>query len=120
MDVLKKELVKQFLKETKYLISKGNYEIVNRDKTFRTMALLGIDFETIKEIILSLTPKDYFNGPDEDRDRPEEFIWEFGKIFDSREIYIKLKIEDTGDKELGKCLSFHVAEREIKYPFKVN
>ena len=30
----------------------------------------------------------------------------------------KLKIEDAGDKELGKCLSFHVAEREIKYPFK--
>ena len=85
MDVLKKELVKQFLKETKYLISNGNYEIVNRDKTFRTMALLGIDFETIKEIILSLTPKDYFNGPEEDRNRPEEFIWEFGKIFDNRE-----------------------------------
>ena len=118
MDVLKKELVKQFLKETKSLISKGNYEIVNRDKTFRTMALLGVNFDTIKEIILSLTPKDYFNGPEEDRDIPEEFIWEFGKLFDNREIYIKLKIEDAGDKELGKCLSFHVAEREIKYPFK--
>lgn len=118
MDVLKKELVKQFLKETKSLISKGNYEIVNRDKTFRTMALLGVNFDTIKEIILSLTPKDYFNGPEEDRDIPGEFIWEFGKLFDNREIYIKLKIEDAGDKELGKCLSFHVAEREIKYPFK--
>jgi hypothetical protein len=27
-------------------------------------------------------------------------------------IYIKLKIEDAGDKELGKCLSFHIAERD--------
>lgn len=108
--------VRIFLKQIKKLITENKYIIVERDKTMETMALFGIDFDTVKEIILELTPKDYFNGPIEDRDIKNEYIWEFGKKIFDKEIYIKLKIID--EEDIGKCISFHIAEKEINYPFK--
>ena len=110
--------VKEFLKEFKRLVSQNKYRIVDRDKTMETIAQLGVDYEFIKETLLKLIPTDYCSGPEEDRDCKGEYLWIFGKTVDKEEIYIKLKIIE--DEEYGKCISFHIAEKKLKYPFKEN
>jgi hypothetical protein len=43
-------------------------------------------------------------------------MWVFGKQVKKKEVYIKVSmgIENTG----AVCISFHIAEHPIKYPFK--
>jgi len=60
-----------------------------------------------------LTPDNYHSGPDPDRDKPG-YIWVFHTTLNKQEIYIKLKIADTGKKRFVKCLSFHPAEYQFK------
>ena len=43
-------------------------------------------------------------------------MWVFGKQFDDVEIYIKVSmgIENSG----AVCISFHIAEHALNYPYK--
>lgn len=41
--------------------------------------------------------------------------WVFGKHVEGTEVYIKLKLTRT---EAPKCLSFHPAERALRYPLR--
>lgn len=40
----------------------------------------------------------------------------FGKDVKNREVYIKIMISDYGGQTI--CISFHLAEAPLKYPFK--
>jgi len=42
----------------------------------------------------------------------------YGKKISNRDIYIKLKIAEVGAAKIAKCISFHFAERPLRYPFK--
>jgi len=73
---------------------------------------LGLTKEQRQEIILSLTPEDYCEGPTPDREGPGMW-WVFGKIEEGREIYIRLKVTHA-----PICFSFHPAEQSLQYPLK--
>jgi len=45
-------------------------------------------------------------------------IWVFGKKIDDKEVYIKVKIAQVGTDKIAKCISFHIAEYPLSYPFK--
>lgn len=67
---LQRELVRNFLIKIKYLISKGNYVFLgNRKKNIETLLILGYMPCHIKQEILSLTPKEYSQGPLLDKDQ---------------------------------------------------
>jgi hypothetical protein len=66
---------------------------------------------------MTLSVKDYCEGPEPDRDRPSD-IWVFGKHIGGKEIYIKLKIAQVGQEKIAKCLSFHEANFPLCYPFE--
>lgn len=65
-------------------------------------------------MILGLSVANYYKGlgPGE---RNGEEAGEFGLIYNGRELYIKLIIDNVHERAI--CCSFHVPEREIQYPF---
>lgn len=93
-------------------------KVIPREKNNNALLELGLIPKIRQEEIFSLTYKDYVGGPKEDKDEPGE-VWEFGKMVEGTEIYIKLKLFITeSGKNSAKCLSFHKAERPLTYPFK--
>ncbi len=93
--------------------------VVIRDKNKQSLVELNLTPELRKEIILSLTPQDYISGPEPDEDKPGDEVWIFGKkLSEADGIYIKLKIFTVSGKHIGKCISFHRAEKTLLYPFR--
>lgn len=91
--------------------------IDKRPKNLQTLADLEITPAERELIIHNLAPEDYYKGP-----QPEHFfggdarMWEFGKTIKSREVYIKITLGRENHEAI--CISFHIAERPITYPFK--
>jgi len=113
-----REVVGKFLQEFKEIATKGRgIDVIGRRKNMEALANLGLTKRNRKDEILSLSVKDYSNGPKPDRDRPGE-LWEFGKTIGAKEVYIKLKIAQVGKEKIAKCLSFHVAEFPLRFPFR--
>jgi hypothetical protein len=108
--------VRRFLHRFKELVRKRNFYYLDHEKTFQTLGLLGLTEKNCTEEILNLSVLDYSSGPDPDHDKPG-YIWVFGKVVNSREIYIKLKIVEKNDREKAICLSFHIAEKPLYHPF---
>jgi len=42
----------------------------------------------------------------------------FGKEIEDYEVYIKLKIANFDDRSIAKCISFHIANYPLRFPFK--
>jgi len=120
--ISKKDDIKVFLLQAKKLISEGRCDFFDkREKNMKTLAALGFKIPHMKQEILNLTPKNYYRGPKEDIGKDKykgEYIWEFGKIIQGREIYIKLKIRKHKGCDEIACMSFHEAEFEMDYPKK--
>lgn len=111
-----KELIK-ILNEFKAIAKKGGVYFVPRDDFKRTLTSLGITQAICTDELLSLSVEEYCQGPEDDRDRPGQ-IWVFGKRFEGIELYIKLKIIKSGKGTVAKCLSFHLAEYPLCFPFR--
>lgn len=85
-----------------------------------TLTILGITPRHRMEEVKRLRYVDYFRGPSPDHDGiPGKEWWEFGLRIKVYEIYIKIRIYKKGNGKYGaKCMSFHIAEEKITYPFK--
>ena len=118
MDSMKRAMVAAFLKEFKKLAArdKGIY-VVNRQVNMDALAELEITERDRENEILELSIEHYCSGPEPDVDQPGE-IWIFGKEINGREVYIKLKIADVGEKKIAKCISFHRAQFPQCYPLR--
>lgn len=84
------------------------------------LTILGITPKHRAEEIKKLRFEDYFNGPSPDHDgvKDKEW-WKFGRYIDGYEIYIKIGIVKRDDGQYrARCMSFHIAENKISYPFK--
>jgi len=111
-----KDAVNKFLGNFKRLFGKRGLNILwSRNKNKETITKLGFTRLDVIDEILKLTHIDYIDGPKTDIDNnfPGK-IWEFGKIINCEEIYIKLKINN--DEPF--CFSFHFPEKKMVYPFK--
>lgn len=113
----KKAEIEKFLKEFKRVWDGRVIDRLN-DKNDITLTVLGITPNQRADEIRKLSYKNYFNGPSPDRAGKPGDWWEFGKRVKRKEVYIKLKIYKINGKKRAKCMSFHIAERPIKYPFK--
>ena len=117
MNKAKEALVRNFLKEFKKIATEGRgIDIVSRRKNIDSLVKLRLTKRNCKNEILSLSVSDYCDGPKPDKDRPGE-IWEFGKSILGNDVYIKLKIAQAGKEKIAKCLSFHMAEFPLCFPF---
>ena len=106
--------INKFLGYFKKCVTEKGLLLIRRQKNIETITKLGLTLLDIRKEILKLDYTDYISGPKEDRDFPGE-VWEFGKLIECEDVYIKLKLK-TGSKPV--CISFHLFEREARYPFK--
>lgn len=118
MDEKQKREIRKFLVEFKKIASRGrDLDFIYR-KEYKTALLeLGLTNKDRKNAIMTLSVADYCNGPIPDRDRPGH-LWIFGKHIGYREVYIKLKIAQVGNRKIAKCISFHAASHPLCFPYK--
>ena len=109
--------IRNFLKQFKRIASKNGISVVSRESNLKALAGLGLTKKDRKKEIMTLSVTDYCQGPEPDHSRPGK-IWIFGKKIKQKNIYIKLKIADTGNQKIAKCLSFHPAIFPLNFPFK--
>jgi hypothetical protein len=113
----KREEVKSFLIDFKLKL--GIWDVIFRDergKNLQTLLDLEISTVTRKQALLDLEVDDFCEGPLDDKLYGEASMWVFGKLVKKKEVYIKISMGRPGSKVL--CISFHLAERKLKYHFK--
>lgn len=96
------------------------FQIVFRDdrgKNLEALAALEITPKYRESIIRDLKSEDYSNGPIVDTLNKNGDMWVFGKDVKGNEVYIKISLGNSNSQTI--CISFHVAEYKMKYPFKI-
>ncbi len=88
----------------------------HRDKNFNALLKLEISSYRRTEIIAALQVEDYSEGPLTDTLYKLSDMWVFGKTEKRKEIYIKISMGAPGSQTI--CISFHIAEKSMNYPFK--
>jgi len=97
----------------------GIYDIIfrnDRDKNFQTLLKLEINPSDRKKIIEGLIAEDYSEGPVTDTLHNISEMWVFGIKYKKQEIYIKISMGQLNLQTI--CISFHIAEKKMNYPFK--
>ena len=118
--------VESFLKEFKAAMNSAGIVIIDREKNLQGMFDLEVNPRLREKVLKALKVKDYFRGPSTESGRVGE-AWEFGKLVNGKEAYIKVSMglakTAAAQKEVAVpqkviCISFHLAEKPITYPFK--
>ena len=112
-----KQQVEDFLKRLKEKIKV--FDIIYRDdrgKNLQTLATLEITPTYRKQVILNIEPEDYSEGPIVDTLNKMGEMWVFGKNVKGQEVYIKITLGLPNSSTI--CISFHIAEHPMTYPFK--
>jgi hypothetical protein len=111
------EDVRRFLNELKLKVAV--YGIIYEDhegKNAQTLLDLEITSIQRKKYIQSLTYKDYSEGPLKESYYGGGEMWVFGLDIKRKLVYIKITL---GRPKLDViCISFHIAEHKMQFPFK--
>lgn len=90
---------------------------LDRDKnSTKALLKLGISGDNRLACLRELEPTDYVQGPIPNQVSTEAPLWVFGRTIRRHEIYIKVTLGRPNGSVL--CISFHVAEHPLSYPFK--
>lgn len=112
-----KKEVEQFLREFKEKMKLTTvFYRDDRGKNAQTLSDLELRPIDRDKTLLNLKVEDYSEGPYEDTLYKGSDLWVFGKEIKENEIYIKISIGFGQGGVL--CISFHIAERTMNYPFK--
>lgn len=113
-----KEEIIRFLKE--FQDKKRIWQILFRDDRGKNSAAL-LELEIIPnqriEIIDNLKYTDYTEGPIPEMMYNGAEMWVFGRMLKGKEIYIKISVGASASAPVI-CISFHVAEYTMVYPYK--
>ncbi len=112
-----KEEINRFLKQ--FQEKKSIWSILFRDdrgKNAETLTVLEITPNKRIEIIDTLKVIDYSEGPLNEKLYGGSDMWVFGREIKNKEIYIKISMGFEGSQVI--CISFHIAEFPMKYPYK--
>lgn len=88
----------------------------DRHKNREALLLLDISPLQRELIVKNLQVQDYVEGPVIDVLNKEGEMWVFGKDVKGREVYIKITLGYENGQTI--CISFHIAEHPLTYPFK--
>ena len=116
--------IKDFLSAFKQA-AQLDLNVIPRKKNIEFLTRHGFIPKERKEVILGLQVENYCKGPEEDDKAggPRD-IWFFGVDYAGVQIYIKLQLVEEKDEETdhkmrhAKCISFHEAERQMRFPHK--
>ncbi|MBE9465491.1 toxin [Dyadobacter sp. UP-52] len=109
--------VEQFLRE--FFVKYGIFNILfverTNQKNAQTLLQLEISPAKRREVIESIIAKDYVEGPINDVLYGGSPLWVFGKKIQKQELYIKISYGQPNSSVI--CISFHIAEHKMTYPF---
>ena len=88
----------------------------DRGKNRETLLLLDISPLQREVIVKNLLVQDYLEGPVIDELNKKGEMWVFGKDVKEREVYIKITLGYENGQTI--CISFHIADHPLTYPFK--
>ncbi|MEZ3597459.1 MAG: toxin [Paramuribaculum sp.] len=88
----------------------------DRDKNRNALLELEISPRFRETIVMLLEWLDYSEGPITDELNKHGEMWVFGKDVKGTEVYIKISMGVPNSHSI--CISFHVAEHPMNYPFK--
>ena len=94
----------------------GIYFRNDRGKNMEALKQLAISAFQRELIVKSLQAQDYVEGPVIDVLNKEKEMWVFGKDVKDREVYIKITLGYVNGQTI--CISFHIADYPLVYPFK--
>ncbi len=112
-----KNKVEQFLADFK--IKLNIWGILYRDdrgKNAQDLLDLELPPNVRTETIKTLTINDYSEGPIDEILYGGSQMWVFGKTIKSKEVYIKITLGKQNNRTI--CISFHIAEHPMIYPFR--
>lgn len=113
-----KQEVELFIRELKDKIKVFDIVFRPRDKNLDALAELDITPIKRKEYLMNLKAEDYYAGPKQDtHDTTKPNYYEFGIQIKGKEIYIKISL-GPANKPVD-CMSFHLAERPMNSPLKI-
>ena len=108
--------VENFLNDFKFKLDFfGIFFRDDRSKNALTLSELGITSNDRKTILKDLQVEEYSEGPIIEALYGNADMWIFGKIVKGREIYIKISMGTPNNKTI--CISFHMAEFPMHFPF---
>lgn len=87
-----------------------------REKNMNAISDLSLTRGERKQIIKSLTIDNYSEGPIKNILNQWGDLWVFGKDVQNQEVYIKICYGQPNRSTI--CVSFHVAEFPMQYPYK--
>lgn len=90
-----------FLLKMKEIVQKNGFILVERSASLEFMTNMGITMNELENVILSLTPSDCFDGPEQDRDQCYQgwTVAEFSPRAFGKTLYLKMSIK----LEAGRC-----------------
>ena len=88
----------------------------DRPKNKEALQILDITPLQRELIVKNLQAQDYVEGPVIDVLNKKCEMWVFGKDVKGREVYIKITLGYQNGQTI--CISFHLAEHPMQYPFK--
>lgn len=87
----------------------------DRKKNQQTLADLELSAMQREQEVLMLEVHHYSSGPIKDTLNNGEDMWVLGKKIRGKDVYIKITLGGYGNKTF--CISFHIAEHKMNYPF---
>jgi len=100
-------VINDYLIRIKSAISEGRYKFVGREKNLKSITEAGLLIRHVKDVIFKLTYRNYFNGPEQEKDNrfpPGEYLF-FGKEIEGIDFFIKLKLENVLNEDFCICIS---------------
>ena len=88
----------------------------DREKNREALAELDIRAIDRAGIVKTITADDYSEGPIKNMLNAWGDLWVFGKDVKGQEVYIKIAYGMPNKSTI--CISFHVAEHPMNYPYK--
>ena len=88
----------------------------DREKNHEALAELDIRAIDRVGIVKTITADDYSEGPIKNMLNAWGDLWVFGKDVKGQEVYIKIAYGMPNKSTI--CISFHVAEHPMNYPYK--
>jgi hypothetical protein len=112
-----KEEVEYFLQQLRDKLRFYEVAFRPRDKNTTTLATLDIIPRDRIDYLKNLNTENYKSGPNKDTHEPAKpDYFEFGVNIKGQEVYIKISL--GLQNKMIDCMSFHIAEHPITYPFK--
>ncbi|KAA9341144.1 type II toxin-antitoxin system MqsR family toxin [Larkinella humicola] len=110
-----KEEISRFLADFKTKMDVYNVVYMNREKNLQALSDLDIRPFERTAYLKSLEVESYYRGPLPDQAGISD-LWEFGIPVKGKEVYIKIQLGAHNRSTI--CISFHLAEFPMTYPYK--